>query len=70
LRVDLSAARHSLPPELTVICSLLERFTPTETAIKLGITRSSLYRRMREIADYFEERDLNEYLVTTAGASN
>jgi RNA polymerase sigma factor (sigma-70 family) len=62
--VDLAAACDALPDELALICRLLRRLSPTETAAKLGITRSSLYRRLREIADHLEDRGLAEYLET------
>jgi RNA polymerase sigma-70 factor, ECF subfamily len=59
---DVSAVLGRLPEELRVVAESMKTGTVTDTARALGISRSTVYARLRELRDRPEFRELAENL--------
>jgi hypothetical protein len=59
---DLAGALEALPAELRAIAEQLRTCSFTEAARNLGLSRSTLYARAKEIRAAFEQRALDDYL--------
>jgi RNA polymerase sigma-70 factor, ECF subfamily len=62
LALDLAGALEALPGDLRAIADQLREHSITEVARNLGIPRSTLYERAKEIRAAFELRALDDYL--------
>lgn len=56
LRIDIENITSEMPPRLKNICHLLMIYRPSEAAKRAGIYRTSIYRNIKEISRYFEDR--------------
>ena len=62
LSIDLRRAVTSLPPELRDLCERLQTMNVTEISRATGIPRGTLYDRIKELRNLFEDRGLRDYL--------
>ena len=62
LDIDLERVIENLPKELRHLCELLAKYSVVETARKLGVARSSLYRSIHELQDILDRAGLRDYL--------
>jgi DNA-directed RNA polymerase specialized sigma24 family protein len=62
LVLDLAGALEALPADLRAIANELRVSSKTEAARNLGIPRSTLHERAKEIRAAFERRALDDYL--------
>ena len=62
LDIDLERVIENLPKELRYLVELLTKYSVVETARKLGIARSSLYKSIHELRDIFDRAVLRDYL--------
>jgi RNA polymerase sigma-70 factor (ECF subfamily) len=69
LVMDIQELLGRLPAELRRIAELLQSLSPTETARSLGISRVTVYSRLREIRSLCERSDLAKYLLTSSDSS-
>jgi RNA polymerase sigma-70 factor (ECF subfamily) len=60
LAMDVQGAMNSLPAELQEICERLKYQTPTEVRRELGITRTTMERRMELLRQHFREAGVSE----------
>jgi RNA polymerase sigma factor (sigma-70 family) len=68
MAVDVNEAIARLPAELRPVAEQLKERSPTEAARALGMPRTTLYSRLREIRERFEEAGLRIYLGTSSSA--
>jgi len=62
LSIDLRCAIHSLPPELRDLCERLQKDSVTKISRDTGIPRGTLYDRIKELRNLFEDKGLRDYL--------
>ena len=62
LSIDLERAITSLPPELRDLCVRLQTMNVTEISRATGIPRGTLYDRIKDLRNLFEDRGLRDYL--------
>jgi len=62
LAMDTAHVMASLPNDLRDLCERLRSQTPTEIHRETGMSRSSLYERIKQIRARFIEADLNQYV--------
>ncbi len=62
LRIDVHRVILRLPEELAEVATLLMTLNGTEAATRLGISRSTLYRRLMGIRSVFAAAGLDHYL--------
>lgn len=62
LEIDLERVMKELPEDLSRICELLSKYSISETARRLGISRTSLYKSLKELHDAFEQAGMKDYL--------
>jgi RNA polymerase sigma-70 factor (ECF subfamily) len=62
LALDLADALEALPADLRAVAEHLRTRSPAQVAQGLGMPRSTLYARTREIRTAFERRALDDYL--------
>ena len=55
--LDIEQIMGQMPEKLRAVCELLKEHAPQEAAALLGLHRSSVYRFIAEIRDYFELAD-------------
>lgn len=58
--LDVQDVMGSLPEELREICQRLKYYTPTEVRRAMGISRTTMQRRMEELRNYFRLAGLSE----------
>ena len=61
LRLDLQRGMATLPPSLKDLCGRLMEETPTEVAHSEGVSRETIYRRIRAVRAAFEEQGLGKF---------
>jgi len=62
LEIDLGRVMKDLPEELSRLCELLSKYSISETARRLCISRTSLYKSIHELRDAFEKAGMRDYL--------
>jgi len=62
LLIDLGLAIASLPPELRNLCERLKTESVTEISRDTGVPRGTLYDRIKELRNLFEDKGLRDYL--------
>ena len=61
LSIDLGSVVASLKPELRMLCERLKTDSVTEISRDTGIPRTTLYGRIEELRNLFEDSGLKEY---------
>src|SRR5208283_4908332 len=69
LQIDVDKVIATLPNHLATVAIHLKFFSPTESVRQLGLTRSTLYRRIDDIRGAFEVAGLNLYVGRTGRSS-
>jgi RNA polymerase sigma-70 factor (ECF subfamily) len=69
LVLDIQELLGRLPAELRRLAKLLQTQTPTEIARALGLSRGTVYARIREIRTLCEKSELVNYLATSSDTS-
>jgi hypothetical protein len=64
LRLDVADAVAALPPELRAVAVRLARAPVAAVARQCGVSRDTIYSRVRAIRRHFEGRGLRDYLPT------
>ena len=62
LEIDLERVMENLPEKLRTVCEFLSKYSISETARRLGISRTSLYKSIHELRDAFEQAGMKDYL--------
>ncbi len=62
LSIDMRCAIDSLPPELRDLCEHLQKDSVTKISRDTGIPRGTLYDRIKELRNLFEDIGLRDYL--------
>lgn len=60
--MDLAKALSSLPEDLQDLCQRLKYLSITEAAQELGIPRTSLYTKLKQLRQHFSDSHLEDYL--------
>jgi len=61
LAIDLGRVLQKLSPELRRLCKLLSELNVSEVAQATGLSRDTLYRRIKTLRDIFESEGLREF---------
>lgn len=66
MKMDFEEILSWMPQHLQRICNLLTEYSVAETAKKLGINRTAIYRHIAEIQEYFRRGDyeFSEFCAT------
>lgn len=69
MQMDVAQVLSQMPRQLQKICSLLKIHSITETAKKLGINRTAIYRQLAEAREYFQRGgyDYSVFCATESG---
>jgi len=62
MSLDLAAVIEQLPPDLRDLCERLQTDTLADIARQLGVPRTTLYGRIKQLRERFEEAGLRDYL--------
>ena len=54
MKMDFEEILSRMPQQLQCICNLLKDYSVAETAKKLGINRTAIYRHLAEVREYFQ----------------
>jgi len=62
LEIDLERVMNGLPEDLNRLCEFLSKYSISETARRLGVSRTSLYKSIHELHEAFEQAGMKDYL--------
>lgn len=62
LALDTASVLAKLPAPLRRLCEALKKYSPSETARRLGIARSTVYVQIGKVKCAFEQASLSDYL--------
>ncbi len=62
LSIDIQLTIESLPPKLRDLCERLKTESVTEISRETGIPRGTLYDRIKELRNLFENKSLQDYI--------
>ncbi|MBT3231504.1 MAG: sigma-70 family RNA polymerase sigma factor [Calditrichaeota bacterium] len=62
LEIDLERVMNGLPEDLNRLCEFLSKYSISETARRLGVSRTTLYKSIHKLHEAFEQAGMKDYL--------